>query len=274
MSKIAYDPVKDRFAAIIRRSSFLRTLFYKLLDLFFLRSWYVRKLIREYARPFDNRGEWHLLDAGTGFGQYDRFLLTSFDNIRIEGIDVKRDYIEDCRDYFRDQIRRDKIRFKKRDLLDIEYQEEFDFTICIDVLEHITEDEKAIANLARALKPGGYFLMHSPSHHSEQDAGGEDSFVGEHARTGYAKEDITAKIERAGLEPVEVNYTYGKPGHVAWVMLIKQPMLLLNTINLWALPLLALYYLPVLPLSLLLMRLDMVGANDWGTGIYALARKP
>ncbi len=274
MSKIAYDPVKDRFAAIIRRSSFLRTLFYKLLDLFFLRSWYVRSVVKKYAATFDQQGSWRMLDAGTGFGQYDRFLLKQFPNIRVEGIDVKEQYLADCRKYFRDEIAQGQIRFDKQDLLEIDYEKEFEFTICIDVLEHIEEDEKVISNLAESLKPGGYFLMHSPSHYSESDAGEEDTFVDEHARAGYSKEDISAKIKRAGLEPVEVNYTYGKLGHFAWMLMIKYPMLLLNTISLFALPVLAVYYLPVLPIGLLLMRLDMVGSNEWGTGIYALARKP
>ncbi|MFH5831647.1 class I SAM-dependent methyltransferase [Halalkalibaculum sp. DA384] len=274
MSKIAYDPVKDRFAAVIRRFPILRTLFYKLLDLFFLRSWYIRRVIRRRARPLDEQSEWHMLDAGTGFGQYDRFLLKEFSNIRVEGIDVKEDYLADCRNYFGEDIARQKIQFKKQDLLEISYRDEFDFTICIDVLEHIEEDEKAIRNLAKALQSGGYFLMHSPSHYSESDAGEEDTFVGEHARAGYSKEDIVAKIKRAGLEPVDVSYTYGPPGHFAWMLIIKYPMILLNKISLLALPLLALYYLPVLPIALILMRLDLARENEWGTGIYALARKP
>ncbi|MDZ7691055.1 MAG: class I SAM-dependent methyltransferase [Balneolaceae bacterium] len=274
MSKIAYDPVKDRFAEIIRHSRFLHTLFYKLLDLFFLRSWYIRRVLRKYAEPLDLTMKWQMLDAGTGFGQYDRFLLREFSNIHVKGIDVKADYLEDCRQYFQREIERGHIEFEQQDLLDIDYHNTFDFTICIDVLEHIEEDEQAIGNLAEALKPGGYFLMHSPSHYSESDAGEEDTFVGEHARAGYSKEDITNKIKRAGLNPVEVNYTYGKLGHFAWQFIIKYPMLILNKIKLWALPILAIYYIPVLPVALLLMRLDMIEDNERGTGIYALAQKP
>ena len=56
MSRIAYDPVKDRFAKIIRKFRFLRTLFYKILDLFFLRSWYVRDILREYGSELDKQG--------------------------------------------------------------------------------------------------------------------------------------------------------------------------------------------------------------------------
>src|SRR5690625_812450 len=98
MSRIAYDPVKDRFAAIIRKSRGLRTLFYGLLDLFFLRSWYVRRVLKKHASPLDDQGPWKLLDAGSGFGQYDRFILRQFSNVQVRAVDVKADYLDDCRD--------------------------------------------------------------------------------------------------------------------------------------------------------------------------------
>ena len=273
MSQIAYDPVKDRFAALIRRSPRLRTLFYKLLDLFFLRGWYIRKVIREVAGPLEERGEWRLLDAGCGFGQYDRFLLRTFPNIRIDAVDLKEEYLDDCRYYFSEEMERNRIRFERQNLLEVDYDERFDVVICVDVLEHIVEDVEVMRNLGEALRPGGYFLMHSPSHHSGEDAGDEDSFVGEHARTGYSRQEIASKLRRAGLEPADVQYTYGRSGHAAWVLLIKYPMILLTRLKLFALPFLLPYYALTLLPGLLLMRLDMNGENEWGTGVYALAKK-
>lgn len=274
MSRIAYDPVKDRFANIIRRSHLLRTIFYKLLDLFFLRSWYVRDILRKYSSAIDSEGSWQLLDAGSGFGQYDRFILREFSNVSIKAIDVKSDYLDDSRRYFENEIQQGRIDFQRKDLLDLDYAEQFNFTICIDVLEHISDDRKVIGNLYDSLKPGGYFLMHSPSIYSEEDAGDEESFVDEHARTGYSKEEITEKMESAGFTAVDVAYTYGKKGHLAWVYLIKYPMIWLTRMKLWALPFLMLYYIPVLPFSLILMQLDISDDNEWGTGVYALAQKP
>lgn len=273
MSRIAYDPVKDRFAAIIRRFRFLRTIFYKLLDLFFLRSWYVRAVLRKFGSTLDRRGPWKLLDAGSGFGQYDRFILKEFDNVQVKAIDVKADYLEDSRAYFKKEIEQGRIAFEQEDLLTLSYEEEYDFAICIDVLEHIEEDVKAMFNIQHSLKENGYFLMHSPSIFSEEDADGDESFVDEHARVGYSKEGIRQKLRAAGFRPLHVAYTYGDKGHLAWVMLIKYPMLWLNRIKLWALPLLAVYYLFTLPLGLALMWLDMDETNVKGTGIYALAKK-
>lgn len=273
MSRIAYDPVKDRFANIVRQFRFLRTLFYLILDLFFLRSWYIRKILRKYGSELDAKGKWTLLDAGSGFGQYDRFILREFKNVQVKAVDVKGDYLEDSREYFDRDINAGRIEFDQEDLLQIDYEEVFDFVICVDVLEHIEEDEKVIKNIYHALTAGSYFLMHSPSIYSEEDADGEESFVDEHARTGYSKEDVSRKLKNAGFTPVDIAYTYGKKGHLAWELIIKYPMLWLNKIKLWALPVMAIYYLPVLPLSLLLMALDLRDDNKRGAGIYALAQK-
>lgn len=273
MSRIAYDPVKDRFADIIRKFRFLRTLFYKLLDLFFLRSWYVRDLLREYGPPFDRQGPWKLLDAGSGFGQYDRFILREFSNVRIKAIDVKSDYLQDSRHYFEREIRQNRIDFEQQDLLELDYPAKFNFAICVDVLEHIDDDRQVMSNIYRSLKPGGYFLMHSPSIYSEEDADGDDSFVDEHARVGYSKQDISEKLESVGFDVEKVAYTYGSKGHLAWELLIKYPMLWLTGIRLWALPLMAVYYVFTLPVGLILMALDLRDDNKRGTGIYALACK-
>ncbi|PAU93144.1 methyltransferase type 11 [Aliifodinibius salipaludis] len=273
MSRIAYDPVKDRFAKIIRRFRFLRTLFYKILDLFFLRSWYIRKILREYGSDIDAEGEWKLLDAGSGFGQYDRFILQEFDNVNVQAVDVKKDYLEDSQAHFEPEIEAGRITFNQKDLLEINYEDTFDFVICIDVLEHIEEDEKVMQNICQSLQDNGYFLMHSPSIYSEEDADGDESFVDEHARPGYSKKDIRKKLENSGFAVVDVAYTYGTKGHLAWELIIKYPMLWLNKIKLWALPIMAVYYIPVLPVSLLLMALDIRDDNERGAGIYALARK-
>lgn len=273
MSRIAYDPVKDRFASIIRQFRFLRTLFYKLLDLFFLRSWYVRYLLKKYGSELDHKGNWKLLDAGSGFGQYDRYILKTFQNVQVKAIDVKADYLSDSRKYFQKEVGQGRITFQQENLLKVNYDNEYNFAICIDVLEHIEEDRKVMSNIYSALKPGGYFLMHSPSIFSEEDAGDDDSFVDEHARVGYAPDELREKLSSSGFTPIDISFTYGSKGHLAWELLIKYPMLWLTYLRLWALPLMAVYYIPILPLSLILMAWDMKDDNEKGAGIYALAKR-
>lgn len=274
MSRIAYDPVKDRFADIVRQSRLLRRIFYFLLDLFFLRSWHLRRVIRQTARPADERGEWHLLDAGCGFGQYERFLLKNFENVRVRSVDVKQDYLEDCANYYEREVESGRILFGHADLLNFSSRRKYDMVICIDVLEHIEEDVQVIGNLSASLKPGGYFLMHSPSHYSEEDGEDEESsFVGEHARAGYSKKDIAKKLQAAGLMPIKVHYTYGFWGHKAWVFSVKYPMLWFNRLGMAAALPLLIYYPVVLPCCLLMNLADLYTENEKGNGVYALARK-
>lgn len=273
MSKIEYDPVKDKFSDIIRNSWFLRRIFYFLLDLFFLRSWHLRRTIKSIGSKLDSAREWNLLDAGCGFGQYDRFILSSFDNVKVDSVDVKVDYLRDNKHYFKREVQRGRINFYPADLLEFQTDQKFDMAICIDVLEHIHEDVRVMKNVSNSLKQGGYFIMHSPSHYSEEDGDEEDSFVGEHARPGYSKTEITKKLNSAGLKPQKVHYTYGFWGHKAWVMTVKWPMLWFNKIGLAAVLPLLIYYPVVLPVALLMNLADLYTTNNRGNGIYAVARK-
>lgn len=273
MSRISYDQVKDPLAGVIRHSAILRRLFYLVLDLLFLRSWYIRKFLRSYGDKRDHKN-WALLDAGCGFGQYDRFILDRFKSVSITAVDVKESYLNDCRSYFSRTGRGDRIRLEKADLLTLDRKELFDMVLCVDVLEHIEEDLKALENLRESLKPGGVILIHSPSHLSAEDADDEEgSFVDEHARSGYSRSELTGKLQTAGFEPIEAGYTYGRWGHLSWVWIVKWPMLLLNRVGLAGGLLLIPYYLVTLPIGLLLNRMDMIGLNQKGTGIYAVGRR-
>lgn len=273
MSKIAYDPIKDKFSDIIKGSRKLRTLFYYLLDLFFLRSWHIRRLIKVHGQKFEYEGKWTLLDAGSGFGQYDRFILNNFSNVHVHSVDLKKDYLKDSRNYFRKEAEEGKISFQKANLLNFSSDTSFEMIICVDVLEHIEKDVMVMKNLASVLKKGGYFIMHSPSHYSEEDADDEDSFVGEHARAGYSKKEIFNKLESAGLSPVKTHYTYGFWGHKAWILSVKWPMIWFNRFGLSAAVLLILYYPLVMPFCILMNTADLFTKNDKGNGIYAVAQK-
>ncbi len=90
MSKIAYDPVKDRFASKIRHARFLRSIFYRLLDFFSSADGMFAGNSGSYGAG--NSGlntKWRILDAGCGFGQYDSFILRSFSNVSVKSVDVK-----------------------------------------------------------------------------------------------------------------------------------------------------------------------------------------
>ena len=155
MSQIAYDPVKDNFAGLIRRSRVLRSLFYSLLDLFFLRSWYIRSRLRswygrEVVQVEKSDSRLCILDAGCGFGQYDRFMLHAFPGTRIDAVDVKQDYLQDCTHFFRGDIDAGQITFTQMDLLSPSLSKSYHLVLCVDVLEHIVEDVRVMRNMQQS----------------------------------------------------------------------------------------------------------------------------
>jgi SAM-dependent methyltransferase len=68
--------------------------------------------------------------------------------------------------------------------------------VCSEVLEHIPEDELALAELTRVLAPGGRLIVTVPLHRYYW--GKDDEVVG-HCRR-YHPVELQAKLDRAGLE--------------------------------------------------------------------------
>ena len=84
-----YDPIKNVFAGIIKRYPFLRVIFYKILNLMFLRSWYVRQELIALREKFGD-DEITIYDAGSGFGQYTYFMAKKLSPCKIFSVDVKK----------------------------------------------------------------------------------------------------------------------------------------------------------------------------------------
>jgi len=173
-----YDPVKNVFAAVINKLPFTRVLFYKTLDLMFLRSWYVRRELRKLREKAGGR-HLEIYDAGSGFGQYSWFMAKNLAPCNIYSVDVKEDWIEDCKKFFtRAEVK--NVKFGVEDLTKIDHNEQFDLIVCVDVMEHIADDVTVFGNFSRALKQGGYLLVNSPSVFGGSDVHGEEdeSFIG------------------------------------------------------------------------------------------------
>jgi hypothetical protein len=119
-----------------------------------------------------------------------------------------------------------------------------------------------------------YLLINSPSIYGGSDVHEEEgeSFIGEHARTGYSREDLESKLLPLGFKTYRCRYTYGFWGDKAWRLGIKYPMLLLNVSKLFFL-ILPVYYLVTFPFTLLMMFIDYTGNNKIGSGINFIAYK-
>ncbi len=273
-----YDPVKDRLGGFFWQSPARTKAFYRLLDTLFLRSWYVRRRLRALVAAMPADRPVRVLDAGTGFGQYAYFLVSTFPHVEVTAVDVKADYLRRAAAFFAQTPYADRVAFEERDLTQPPPEAEagrYDLALSVDVMEHIEDDRAVFRGFERVLRPGGYVVVNTPS-----DLGGSgvteegaESFIGEHVRDGYPLAELVEKLETAGLPVVGTEYTYGPPGSAAWRLLIKWPITMLNAS--WAFaPLLPFYYVPALPAGLALNALDLARTNTEGTGLLVVARKP
>ena len=238
----------------------------------FLRSWYVRRELKELRNKFGN-SKIEIYDAGSGFGQYTYFIATKLNPGNIYAVDVKEEWVNDCKNFFKKK-KISNVSFAVEDLTNINHNYKFDLIVCVDVMEHIQEDVTVFRNFYNALKKGGYLLINSPSIYGGSDVhqDEEESFIGEHARDGYSKEDIEAKLHPIGFSTYKSRYTYGFWGDKAWRLGIKYPMLLLNISKLFLL-ILPLYYLLTFPFTLIMMNLDFTSESKTGSGINFIAKK-
>ena len=267
-----YDPVKDIFAKFIKIHPSFRILFFKILDLMFLRSWYVRRELKRIRKTFKDKNI-IIYDAGTGYSQYVYFMSKYLSPCSIYAVDVKEEWIKDIEQFYK-SINAKGISFGVEDLTNIDHKEKFDLIISVDVMEHIVEDVKVFENFYKALKPGGFLLVNTPSIFGGSDVhdDGDKSFVGEHARNGYSIEELESKLHPFGFKTNRSFYTYGFWGTLAWRFGIKYPILMVNISKLF-LVLLPFYFLITFPFTLLFMFFDFRSNNKVGTGLTFIAEK-
>ena len=148
--------------------------------------WYNRWSMKKFT-PY-LRGE--ILEVGCGIGNFSK-ALTKYG--QVWAIDINQNYLKKIRERISQRIivgygdiEKGRYFFNKKT---------FDAIVCLNVLEHIKDDNKAIANLSKLLKPGGHLIVLIPAHPAIY--GKIDSMVGHYRR--YTKEEIIGKIKRVNL---------------------------------------------------------------------------
>jgi 2-polyprenyl-3-methyl-5-hydroxy-6-metoxy-1,4-benzoquinol methylase len=264
-----YDPIKARLGRVFNHSPFLRKLFYRLLDLLLLRAWHVHYHLRNVLKT----NQCTVLDAGFGFGQYSWYIARKRPDWKIDGIELKDEQVEDCNRFFK-TTGIANVRFFSGDLTVYKKPHYYDLIISIDVMEHILEDVKVFKNFYESMKPGAMLLISTPSDQGGSGIEHEDdeSFIEEHVRDGYGKDEIATKLAEAGFNCMEILYTYGMPGSISWKLSMKYPILMLGKSSLFYL-VLPFYYLLVFPVCLVLNYADVRQIHEKGTGLLVKAYK-
>lgn len=265
-----YDPIKKDLGIVFNKFTILRKIFYSLLDLLLLRSWHIH---RELKTWINNNPKALICDAGSGFGQYSYFLAKHKNHYTIDSLDVMEKQIADCNEFF-GKVGLNNAKFQFADLTKPFATNKYDLILCVDVMEHILEDVDVFTNYHQALKPGAMLLISTPSDQGGSDVHEEtgESFIGEHVRDGYPVAEMAEKLKTAGFEKMEILYSYGNPGKIAWKLSMKYPMQMLNASKIFFM-ILPFYYIITFPISYILNYFDTNATHKTGTGLIVKAWK-
>jgi cyclopropane fatty-acyl-phospholipid synthase-like methyltransferase len=89
----------------------------------------------------------------------------------------------------------------------------FDQIICLETIEHLSDDQRLLRTLSRMLEPGGQLLLttpfdgHLPLYSEERHPSAAED--GSHVRYGYSPQQLRAIVEAAGLEVRDESFVSG-----------------------------------------------------------------
>jgi len=105
---------------------------------------------------------------------------------------------------------------KKADIINLPFEDNyFDIILCSHVLEHVIDDAKAMSELFRVLKPGGWGIFQVPINYKEQVTYEDFSITseaertihfGQHDHVRFYGKDFSIRLSKVGFKVKEDNY--------------------------------------------------------------------
>lgn len=151
--------------------------------------WYNQWTLKKFAKYL--RGD--ILEVGCGIGNFTN-ALTSYG--RVFAMDIDKNYINKTKLLLSEgqvglgDIERGKYFFDSQT---------FDSIVCLNVLEHIENDERALTNLLKLLKPDGTLILLIPAHPFLY--GAIDKSIGHFRR--YTKKELIQEMEKIGFKIIQ-----------------------------------------------------------------------
>ena len=195
-----------------------------------LRELYERRAEREYAAPSSPaergwrkfEGVWklleavlpceHFLDAGCGDGRH--LVAVGRTAGRLTGLDLSEQILATARQALDEAALAADLRQGNLEALPFP-DEEFDLVLCTQVIEHLLEPERGVAELARVLRPGGRLVLTTDNSRTFSRVlnaprtglmlllrGRRPAF--EFPHRSFTIEEVLALVEGAGLRPERV----------------------------------------------------------------------
>jgi 2-polyprenyl-3-methyl-5-hydroxy-6-metoxy-1,4-benzoquinol methylase len=148
-------------------------------------------VIKKHVPRFDKV---KMLEVGCGNGSVLDYLKRN--SINVEGGDLFIEGLKFCRQ------KAGPVHLYQIDVLTLPFKEEYEVIGLFDVLEHIEDDRKALSEISRALRPGGYLILTVPAYQVLWSRHDEAS----HHKRRYSKKNLVAKLENCGFSVDKVTY--------------------------------------------------------------------
>jgi glycosyltransferase involved in cell wall biosynthesis len=166
---------------------------------------YNRWMFRQLAPNLGQR----VLEIGSGIGSLTRFLVG---RDLVVATDVNPRYLRMLANTFE---RHTRVRVQPLDLADFDpaslAPQQLDTIVCLNVLEHIEDDRRALRRLQESLVPGGRLVLLVPAHRWLYGAIDQAIY---HCRR-YERAELVARLEEAGFRVDHVGF-FNRLGVAGW----------------------------------------------------------
>ncbi|MFC1656449.1 class I SAM-dependent methyltransferase [Patescibacteria group bacterium] len=145
-----------------------------------------------------------ILDAGCGSG-YGTDMLISGGAKKVYGVDINSKSIEFCKKHYSQK----NLVFSEGDLEKLKFPDKFfDCVVAFEVIEHVQNCPKALAEFYRILKPGGVLVFSTPNK-KIYSPGTKKPFYPFHYQEFYL-EDIKTLLKKFQIQEILGQYIKGK----------------------------------------------------------------
>jgi len=222
---------------------------------FQLRARYVQGIVKRFKFT-------SALDAGCGIGLNACFLAKRNPKAAVDACDIVPNLVTMAK-LISDDSKLANMNVFQLDLSKLSDVDKYDLIYCVDVIEHIPDDEIVLANFFRAMKKGGILVMSTPhKRHVKRFIKGLQYDGSGHVREGYVETEFNDLLVRSGFEIQTVRHVWGFFGEYceeayAWSLRhLPAPFAALS-----------------FPFLSVASSLDMLSKNTSGYGLIVIATK-
>ena len=154
----------------------------------------LRKLVKKYVVGKS------ILDAGYGTGHTTLELLN--DGYDVTAMDLSQELVGFTKRIIKENNYRGDVHVLDLTNAKVLGENKFDTIVCLDVFEHIRDDELAIKNLYYILKKNGHLIVSVPA--LKVLYGIRDKKIGHYRR--YGRNELIEKLRASGFDIVDIRY--------------------------------------------------------------------